>query len=110
MSTVAKYRNLTKKMREVLEKIPKKTNSMDVTRTIVSLLSTVYPEETDFSNQKYIPLVILGSLTSALNYWYHFSQSGLRIDTTSNAKETIGEHFLRLLYLRKPTDLEIKTM
>lgn len=71
---------------------------MDVARTIVSLLSIFFPEEKDFSNQNEMPLVILGTLTSALNYWYHYSHNGIQIDTSSSDEESIASHFLRMLY------------
>lgn len=78
--------------------VPAQTNSMDVTRTIVSLLSIFHPESSDFSNQSEIPLVIMGTLTSALNYWYHYSHFGKEIDVTSHDQESVASHFLRLLY------------
>lgn len=49
-SKLCKYRKIDNKLKNILKQIPKETNSMDVTRTIVSLLSIFYPEKINFSN------------------------------------------------------------
>jgi 2-methylcitrate synthase len=95
---LAKYRSLPDSLKNILKATPKETNSMDVARTICSLLSIFYPENKDFSNQSEIPLVAMGTLTSALNYWYHWAFNGKEIDVNSTDSESIAHHFLRLLY------------
>ncbi len=52
----------------------------------------------------------MGTLTSALNYWYHWAFNGKEIDVNSTDSESIAHHFLRLLYQRNPTPLEVKTL
>ena len=108
-SKIQKYRNLDKRLLKFLEIIPREAHPMDVTRSIVSMLGHIYPEETDFSNQKLIPLILLGSISAALCYWLHFSESGIRINLELR-EESIAENFLRLLRLKNPTKLEIETM
>ncbi len=84
---------------------------MDVTRTIMSFLGHLHPEDSDFGNQHDIPMILLGALGPALCFWYHYAFSGIEIETRCDRKESIGENFLRLLKLgKKPSDLETETM
>lgn len=108
-SSIQKSRNLDKRLLKFLEIIPKEAHPMDVTRTIVSLISHLHPEKKDFSNQKLIPIILLGKISPALCYWIHYSQSGIRINLNPK-KESIAENFLRLLRLKNPEKLEIETM
>lgn len=69
---------------------------MDATRTIVSALGHINPEKKDFSNQKEMPVYLLGALPPALCYWWNYSQNGIRINLGVK-NESIAENFLRLL-------------
>ncbi len=44
-----------------------------------------------------------------LLYWYHFANSGKRIEVETDA-DSIGEHFLELLHEKKPSESWIRAM
>ena len=101
-------RNLPDSLKNVLEKIPKLTNPMDVLRTACSFLGNIEPEKS-FDNQMRCSERLLGIFPSALNYWYHFSHFGKKI-SEENESQTIAGHFLSTLHGRKPTETEEKVM
>lgn len=111
MKHISSYRKLDANLRSMLELIPKSAHPMDVMRTIVSWIGMQSPESPNFENQKLIPIILLGSLSSALCYWFHFANGKIKINTDSTPEETIAEHFLRIFKNnQKPTALETKTM
>lgn len=103
------HRRLNSVLMNLLEVIPAKAHPMDVMRTIASVTGITHPEAADFSNQKSLPPVLLGVFPSALAYWFHFSSSGRRIDTSGAETESISRHFLRLLK-GTFTELQVKAL
>jgi 2-methylcitrate synthase len=110
-SDLAKYkarlktlRDLPPQVREVLEQLPATTHPMDVLRTGVSALGTIEPEHEGHSSKgaQAIADRLISATPSMLCYWYHFANSGKRIECSTDA-ETIGAHFLQLLHGEKPS-------
>ncbi|MEO1981860.1 MAG: citrate/2-methylcitrate synthase, partial [Fuerstiella sp.] len=52
---------------------------------------------------------LMVSSASMLLYWYHFANSGKRIEVETDA-DSIGEHFLELLHEKKPSESWIRAM
>jgi len=101
-----KLRALPAALKTVLELLPATTHPMDVLRTGCSFLGGLEPE-----NKQHPPCDIadrlLACIPSMLLYWYHFHQSGKRIETTSpeaSAETSIAGYFLALLYQQKPAE------
>lgn len=84
----------------VLEQIPSDAHPMDVLRSGCSVLGTLEQEGQEY-NQYDIADRLLASFPSMLTYWYHFANSGKRIDTAT-ADRGVAGHFLHLLHGRKP--------
>lgn len=97
LRVVNSHRRLKPMLTSVLEALPATAHPMDVMRTIASVTGVTHPEEADFANQKSLPPVLLGVFPAALAYWFHFSASGRRTDTSGGDSESISRHFLRLL-------------
>lgn len=109
-----KLRNLRivpKPVLTVLENLPKDTHPMDVLRTGISALGCHKPESISHLDDQTIDIanLIISTTPGMLLYWYHFANSGKRINLESSA-ESIGEHFLTLLHQEKPSDLWIRAM
>jgi len=87
----------------VLEQLPAASHPMDVLRTGVSALGCCVPEAGDHGSAGARDLAdrLLACLGSMLCYWYHFANSGRRIDVQTE-DDSIGAHFLHLLHGRKP--------
>lgn len=102
------WRGLPQPLKDVLEDIPGSTHPMDVLRTGTSMLGTLEPESNK-NVQENIANRLLAATPGMLLYWYHYHQSGERINTESN-EANIASHFLYLLHGRKSTDLEKQTM
>jgi 2-methylcitrate synthase len=79
---------------------------MDVMRTGVSALGCVTPESADHNEiaAKEIADKLIACLGSMLVYWYHFANSGKRIEIETN-DESIGGHFLHMLHGQEPSKL-----
>ena len=101
-SKLKSYRSIPSDLKQVLEKIPKKTHPMDVLRTGCSMLGNLEPEG-DFSNQNETSDRILAALPSIITYWYRFSHDGVRVETATD-HETIGGQFLSLLTGKEPSE------
>ncbi len=99
-------RGLPPALKAVLEQIPAHTHPMDVMRTGCSMLGTLLPEEEGhpIDGARDIADRLVASFGSMLLYWWHFSQSGRRIDVETD-DETVAGHFLRLLHGRRPEEL-----
>ena len=97
-------RDLPPQVREVLEKLPKSTHPMDVLRTGVSTLGTLEPEHDGHleSGAKAIADRLIASTPSMLCYWYHYANSGKRIEC-STTSDSIGGHFLEMLHGKAPS-------
>ena len=82
---------------------------MDVMRTIASSLGILEPES-DKNDQVTITLRLIGVFGPALLYWYHYSNSGLRIKTETSEDDTVAVNFLKLYHLSNDIDpIRIKT-
>lgn len=110
-SRLAKLRDLPSPVKTILENLPKSTHPMDVIRTGVSALGCHLPESDshDDAGAREIADRLISCTPSMLLYWYHFAQSGKRIDLNTGA-DSIGEHFLTLLHQQKPRESWIKAM
>jgi 2-methylcitrate synthase len=104
-------RGLPSPLRTVLEQLPKSAHPMDVMRTAVSVLGTLEPEKEDHdpAGARGIADRLMACLGSALLYWFHFQNSGKRIETETD-DDSIGGHYLRLLHNKKPSDAWVRAM
>lgn len=104
-------RGLPEAVKNLLELLPASTHPMDVLRTGVSALGCVLPEPEshDPEGVREITDRLLASLNSILLYWYHFGQSGRRIEVETD-DDSIGGHFLHLLHGKPPSDSWVKAM
>ncbi len=96
-------RGLPGSVKAALEQLPAASHPMDVMRTGVSALGCALPEKDDHNlpGSRDIADRLMASLGSMLLYWYHFSNSGRRIDVETD-DDSIGAHFLHLLHGEKP--------
>lgn len=99
-------RGLPKLVKDTLELIPATSHPMDVMRTGCSMLGNVLPETEPHSESeaKDIADRLMASFGSMLLYWWHFSQSGKRIDVETD-DDSIAAHFLHLLHETPPSEL-----
>lgn len=104
-------RTLPDSVKKILEEIPATAHAMDVMRTGVSALGCVTPEDSDHNElaAKDIADKLISCLGSMLVYWYHFSNSGRRIELETN-DDSIGGHFLHLLHGEAPSKLWVDSM
>lgn len=103
-----KKRELPPALRAVLEQLPADAHPMDVMRTGCSTLGILEPE-TNFADQDAHTLNMLAKFPAICLYWFHFSHSGKRIETDSEA-DSIAAHFLTLLRQSEPSELEVSAM
>lgn len=103
-SKLKSLRGLPQIAKEILEQLPAASHPMDVLRTYTSVLGAAQPEKEDhnLAGAKDIADKLLASYTSALLYWYHFSNNGKRIEVATD-DESIGGHFLHLLHGKEPS-------
>ncbi|MEO6847661.1 MAG: 2-methylcitrate synthase [Chthoniobacterales bacterium] len=104
-------RDLPDAVRTILEAIPATTHPMDVMRTGVSALGCVLPEKEDHDAAAACDIIdrLLACQSSILLYWYHYSQSGKRIDVCTD-DDSIGGHFLHLLHGTPAKESWVKAM
>jgi 2-methylcitrate synthase len=102
-NSLKKLRSLPAPLRTVLEQLRKDAHPMDVLRTGCSALGCMEFESE--SNQLAVTDRLIASLPSMMCYWHHFSQSGKRIETSTDEQTTAG-HFLRLLHQKSPDTLQ----
>lgn len=95
--TLCSYRQLPQTVLDILEKLPASAHPMDVLRTGVSVLGVLEPEVSPKS-QVQITNRLIGCYSSMLLYWYHFSKNGTRISVHTNPKDSVAEHFYKLLH------------
>ena len=103
-SKLKKLRDLPPQLRLVLEQLPASTHPMDVLRTAVSTLGNIEPEHeghTDIGARE-IADRLIAATPSMLCYWYHFANSGKRIECSTNS-DSIGGHFLEMLHGKAPS-------
>lgn len=104
-------RGLPGSVKAALEQLPAASHPMDVMRTGVSALGCALPEKDDHNlpGARDIADRLMASLGSMLLYWYHFSNSGRRIEVETD-DDSIGGHFLHLLHGGKPADAWVRAM
>ena len=110
-SKLKALRGLPASVKVALEQLPAASHPMDVMRTGVSTLGCSLPEKDDHNlpGARDIADRLMASLGSMLLYWYHFSNSGRRIEVETN-DDSIGGHFLHLLHGAKPSDSWVRAM
>ena len=104
-------RGLSKQVLTALEQLPKTAHPMDVMRTGVSVLGCLSPEAEahPIEGARDIADRLMASLGSMLCYWYHFANSGKRIEVETD-DDSIGGHFLTLLHGKKPPAKWVRAM
>ncbi len=104
-------RNLPQSVKTVLEQLPASTHPMDVMRTGCSALGCQTPEDADHNIEGARNIIdrLMACFGSMLVYWYHFSQSGKRIELETD-DDSIGGHFLHLLHGKPAPESWVKAM
>ena len=103
-------RGLPEQVRKVLEALPSSSHPMDVMRTGVSALGCVEPERNQSpEHARDIADRLVASLGGMLLYWYHYANSGVRIDVESD-DASVGGHFLHLLHRKPPPASWVRAM
>lgn len=104
-------RGIPDAVKAILEQIPANAHPMDVMRTGVSALGCLTPEGGAHSEEgaKEIADKLIACLNSVLLYWYHFANSGKRINVETD-DDSIGGHFLHLLHGAPQSELWVNSM
>lgn len=102
-------RGLPDQVKTALELLPADTSPMDVLRTGASVLGCIECETDPQAQQHDVADRLLASFPSMLLYWYHFANSGKRIDVETD-DDKIGGHFLHLLHGKTPSDDHVRAM
>ncbi|HUN69390.1 MAG TPA: 2-methylcitrate synthase [Burkholderiales bacterium] len=104
-------RSLPRELKTTLEQIPKSAHPMDVMRTGCSVLGTLEQEKPShpIEGARDIADRLMASFGSMLLYWFHFHNSGKRIDTETD-DDSIGGHYLHLLHQKKPSAEWVRAM
>ncbi|MEG0557600.1 MAG: 2-methylcitrate synthase [Comamonas sp.] len=110
-SKLKALRGLPGSVKTALEQLPAASHPMDVMRTGVSALGCALPEkdEHNLPGARDIADRLMASLGSMLLYWYHFSNSGRRIEVETD-DDSIGGHFLHLLHGARPSQSWVRAM
>jgi len=104
-------RGLPQGVKTALEQLPKTAHPMDVQRVGVSVLATLEPEPQKHTEVSALDIAdrLMASLGSMLLYWYHFANSGKRIEVETD-DDSIGGHFLTLLHGEKQSKEWVQAM
>ena len=104
-------RGLPGSVKAALEQLPAASHPMDVMRTGVSALGCALPEKDDHNlpGARDIADRLMASLGSMLLYWYHFSNSGRRVEVETD-DDSIGGHFLHLMHGARPSEAWVRAM
>src|SRR5258706_9843604 len=104
-------RGLPQPLKKALEQLPKSAHAMDVMRTGCSVLGTLEPEDEKHAAEgaRNIADRLMACFGSMLLYWYHYANSGKRVETVTD-DDSIGGHYLHLLHGRKPQDSWVRAM
>jgi 2-methylcitrate synthase len=104
-------RGLPAQLKAVLEQLPRSAHPMDVLRTGCSVLGTLEPEKEGHPAEgaRGIADRLMASFGSMLLYWYHFANSGKRIEVETD-DDSIGGHYLHLLHGKKPGASWVRAM
>ena len=106
-----KLRSIPEALKRVLEQIPASAHPMDVMRTGCSMLGTLETEadDHDLNASRDIGDRMIACFSSILLYWWHYSQNGRQIEVETD-DESIGGHFLHLLYGKPPGASQVRAM
>ncbi len=96
-------RDLPDALKKSLELIPKDAHPMDVLRSATSILGNIEQEGADRS-QEDVADSLLAKYPAMMMYWWHYAQSGKRIDCTSDT-DSMAAHVLTLLHQKAPSAL-----
>jgi 2-methylcitrate synthase len=98
-------------LKTALEQLPRNAHPMDVLRTGCSVLGTLEQEneEHPVAGAQAIADRLMACFGSMLLYWFHFQNSGKRIDVETE-DDSIGGHYLHLLHGRKPSASWVRAM
>jgi 2-methylcitrate synthase len=104
-------RALPEPLKRALEQLPKSAHPMDVMRTGCSVLGTLEPEDEKHPAEgaRNIADRLMACFGSMLLYWFHYANSGKRIETVTD-DESIGGHYLHLLHGKRPQDSWVRAM
>ena len=104
-------RGLPAPLKTALEQLPKSAHPMDVLRTGCSVLGTLEPEREahPVEGARAIADRLMACFGSMLLYWFHFQNSGKRIDVETD-DDSIGGHYLHLLHGKKPSATWVRAM
>ena len=104
-------RGLPEPLKRALEQLPRNAHPMDVMRTGASVLGTLEPEDEKHPAEgaRHIADRLMACFGSMLLYWFHFQNSGRKIDTETD-DDSIGGHYLHLLHGKKPRDSWVRAM
>jgi len=104
-------RGLPEPLKKALEQLPKSAHPMDVMRTGCSVLGTLEPEDEKHPAEgaRNIADRLMASFGSMLLYWFHFQNSGKKIETVTD-DDSIGGHYLHLLHGKKPQESWVRAM
>lgn len=93
-------RTLPPALKSILELIPKDAHPMNVLSVACASLGTIEPE---LSQEQQFDVAdrLLATFPAMLLYWYHFHQSGKRIETQLS-DDSIAKYFLHLLHQVEP--------
>lgn len=104
-------RGLPGPVKTILEQLPAATHPMDVLRCGCAALGACVPESLAHPAEEARSITdrLMASFGSMLLYWYHFSQSGRRIEVETD-DDSIGGHILHLLHGERPRDSWVRAM
>lgn len=110
-SKLKSLRGLSPTVQKVLEALPKTSHPMDVLRTGVSALGCESPESLVHTTDEAREIAdrLVASFGSMLLYWYHFSNTGKRINVETD-DDSVGGHFLHMLHGVTPSAEWVKAM
>ena len=110
-SKLKSLRGLSPTVQKVLEALPKTSHPMDVLRTGVSALGCESPESLLHTTEEAREIAdrLVASFGSMLLYWYHFSNTGKRINVETD-DDSVGGHFLHMLHGVTPSAEWVKAM
>ena len=90
------HRGIPTQLKTILEQLPESSHPMDVLRTGCSALGALEPE-VRFEDQYRVAERLLSCMPSILIYWFHFQNSGRRIEVELDV-DSIADHFLQMLH------------
>jgi 2-methylcitrate synthase len=104
-------RGLPAPLQTVLEQLPRSAHPMDVLRTGCSVLGALEPERQGHpvEGARAIADRLMACFGSMLLYWFHFQNSGKRIDVETD-DDSIGGHYLHLLHGKPAGAASVRAM